>query len=360
MKVGILTWYDVLNYGSIFQAYALQEVINGFGGSAEILKHDRVMPDYYGNRLKEKSFKGVLSWLRNQTPNRRKYRTEAHAKYDFFVAFRNEYLNITNHYSDTDVERVIIGSDQIFDINAMYFPFQFGTGISCDSISTYAPCFGETTLQHLKNHAYCNEICQNIKKLKVINARDKNTQNILSKVRQENVPIVLDPTLLYTFEKEKRQWNRRLVAEKYCIIYTWGGFSTSVDFAKQCQKFADKNSLKLVSVGEPRPWCDFQYSAASPIEFFELFMYADMVLTNMFHGTCFSILMERPFYSFVMSHNMNKLGGLLEFLHLDSQIVYDVDKLSMKIPNINYAEVKEFIYSIRTKSENSLKRALWE
>jgi hypothetical protein len=358
VKVGILTWYDVLNYGSVFQAYALQEKINELGASAQILRHDRVMPDYYGNKLESKNLKGYLKWLRNQTPNRRKNRAETHKKHDSFVAFRNEYLNVTMHYSETDVDRAIIGSDQIFDINGMYFPVQFGTGIPCESISTYAPSFGETTLEKLRENTRCSEICHRIKELKTVNARDKNTQDILSEIRNEEIPIVLDPTLLYSFEKEKRNWNKRLISEKYCIIYTWGGSTTSAEFAEQCRRFAEENNLKLVSIGEPRSWCDIQYSSASPIEFFELFMHADMVLTNMFHGTCFSILMGRPFYSFVMPHNMNKLGDLLNFLHLDSQTVLDINKLSMKIPNINYVEVNEFISSEREKSENSLRMAL--
>ena len=163
MKAGILTWYDVLNYGSVFQAYALQEAIKENGVNVEILLHDRKMPDYYGNKLSDKSPMGVLHWLRNQTPSRAKYRKETKSKFESFVDFRNKFLNTQNHYSSIDADVVVIGSDQIFDINGMYYPFQFGGNVSCENINTYAPCFGETTYEKLITSPYYEEISENIK-----------------------------------------------------------------------------------------------------------------------------------------------------------------------------------------------------
>lgn len=336
MKTAILTWHDVLNYGSAFQAYALQEIIKEQGEEAEVLIHDRKLPEYFSNKLKDRTPIGLLRWLRNQTPARRSFRNATKKKYNSFVAFRNQYLNCKTHFSKTDADRVVIGSDQIFDINGLYYPWQFGKGIPCGNINTYAPSFGETTLQTLEKSPHYQEICESIRSLNVVNARDENTRQILSDILQKEIDIVLDPTLLYSFEKEKQVWNQRLIQEKYCLIYTWGGTTSTGDFADKCREFADANGLKLVSVGEIRPWCDIQWASASPIEFFELFMHADMVLTNMFHGTCFSILMGRPFYSFVMPHNRNKLAGLLNFLGLESQIVENISDLKLAIPDLNY------------------------
>lgn len=357
MKVGILTWYDVLNYGSFFQAYALQETLKEMEYEVEILRHDRVLPDYYGNRLTQRDLVGILKWLRNQSPNRSRNRRHTKVKCDTFNSAREKYLSVGAHFSKTDADCVLIGSDQIFDINGMYYPFQFGGGVSCSHIGTYAPSFGETTLECLRQSEHYGEIVESIRRLSAVNARDRNTQQILAEIRGEKPEIVLDPTLLYSFKKEKETWNKRLVSEKYCLIYTWGGFTTSEVFSKQCIQFARNNGLKLVSVGEIRPWCDIQYAAASPVEFFELFMHADMVLTNMFHGTCFSIIMEKPFYSFVMSHNENKLGGLLRELGLESQIVRAPDITNRELPIIDYCELKATLDILRN---NSIKDLLLE
>ncbi len=358
MKTGILTWYDVLNYGSAFQAYALQKTVEDLGGTGEILIHDRILPDYYENRLKSKDIMGVLKWIRNQSPNRRKYRSTTKAKSKKFKEFYNDYLNIGAKYCETDSDFVLLGSDQIFDVKDMFYPFQFGGDVSCDSISTYAPCFGETTYEKLCNHPNFEQIkslCQN---LKVVNARNENTKFILEKLTGRNVDLVLDPTLLYTFNNEKAMWNKRLIKENYCIIYTILGNSTTKEFAEACCEFARKNNLKLVSVGEPRLWCDIQYSSASPIEFFELFMHADMVLTNTFHGTCFSIIMNKPFYAFSSERTENKLGGMLKQLDLRAQWLEEISELPMTIPNIDYHSLEKTLKINREISINSLKNAL--
>lgn len=355
MKVGILTWYDVLNYGSFFQAYALQETLKEMGCQPELLRHDRIMPDYFGNRL---SLTNIHQWFRNQSPNRVKNRRLAKEKYEKFTEARQEYLDIGAHYSETDADLVLIGSDQIFDINGLYYPFQFGKGISCGNIGTYAPSFGETTLERLQRSEHYEEIKKSVCNLSVVNARDANTQHILSVLGRETAPLVVDPVLLYSFKKEKEKWNNRLISEKYCIVYTWGGYTTSESFAKQCVRFAKENNLCLVSLGEIRRWCDIQYAAASPIEFFELFRYADMVLTNMFHGTCFSILMEKPFYSFVMPHNENKLGGLLKFFALDSCLVSAPDALKMEPPLLDDQQVRNDLQQKRHTSMDILRGIL--
>lgn len=358
MKIGILTWYEVVNYGSFFQTYALQEYIKSLGHTVEVLRNDRIIQDPYKVNSAYAGGKRWFSWLRNQTPNRRNNRKYARKKTDVFMAFQKQYLNCGAHFSETDADRVLIGSDQIFDVKEFYYPFQFGAGISCDRISTYAPSFGETTLEQLKTNGNYSEIAQSIQKLGVVNGRDQNTLNILEYIRHQPVDAVLDPTLLYHFEKEKCLWSRCLIDEKYCVVYTWGGYSTSEAFSQKCRQFASENHLKLVSVGEIRKWCDIQYAAASPIDYFQLFMHADMVLTNMFHGTCFSIIMEKPFYSFIMPHNKNKLAGLLSYLNLESQAIHSIDKMPLSIPSINYQGLERVLSQYRARSHKSLLEAL--
>ena len=351
MKIGILTWWDVLNYGSAFQAYALQQSIEQLGAETEILIHDRPMPDYGGNHLLERSMKGLIAWMRNQSPRRRWNRRLTREKLEKFRAFHRQYLRIGDHYSTTRADRVIIGSDQILDIDYFYYPFQFGKGVPSPFIGTYAPCFGETTWESLQKNQAFDEICSSIHTWQSVNARDRNTQDILQKILNRDIPLTLDPVLLYPFEQEKRMWNQRMVDEPYAVVYTWGGFTTGSGFAAQCRDFARRNHLKLVSVGEVRPWCDIQYAAASPVEFFELFLHADMVLTNMFHGTCFSIALDRPFYSFVMPHNQNKLGGLLSFLELESQIKCAPEEIAEAyIPTMDWEKIHHTLEDKRERS----------
>ena len=39
MRIGLVTWYEVANYGSALQAYALQRLISDAGYESTILRH---------------------------------------------------------------------------------------------------------------------------------------------------------------------------------------------------------------------------------------------------------------------------------------------------------------------------------
>ena len=40
MKVGIITMHKVMNYGSILQAYATQEIVRNLGYDCELIDYD--------------------------------------------------------------------------------------------------------------------------------------------------------------------------------------------------------------------------------------------------------------------------------------------------------------------------------
>jgi hypothetical protein len=156
---------------------------------------------------------------------------------------------------------------------------------------------------------------------------------------------------MYGFEEERKVWNDRLVSKPYMVIYTWGGTTVTTEFAKRAKAAAKLNGLKTISVGERRPWCDIDYASASPVEFFKLFLHADMVLTNMFHGTCFSILFNRPFFSISMPHNKNKLEDVLFRFGLESQLVTDISQISsLSVPRIDFDSVNKRVSEARMHS----------
>ena len=57
-----------------------------------------------------------------------------------------------------------------------------------------------------------------------------------------------------------------------------------------------------------------------------------------------------------MPHNENKLGGLLNFLGLQTQIAGNIDDLILEIPKINYSEIN--ISQKRAESKNELLKCL--
>lgn len=353
MKIGIITYYDVVNYGALLLAYSMKQTLNQMGHEVIFLRFNREIRSLTTGR-------SLYQRLRGMSPNAIKARRAENKKAKKFDVFKKEYLIIGDYYDvPQDLDLIIVGSDQIFDCKHEFHDFQYAINAACERIISYAPSFGEFRIADLGGFEKRSQLQAALKRFSAHSARDKNTEQLLEKLTDEKPVKVLDPTLLYGFKKEKKNWKERLIQDRYLIVYAWGGTTNTEEFKESVTAFARKNGLKTVSIGDRRPWCDIDYSAASPIEFFELYQHCDMVITNMFHGTCFSIINEKPFYSVVMPHNQNKLRDLLETMHLDRQIVTDIMNLKdLSIPVIDYDSINAFLSEQQVNSYQYLLAAI--
>lgn len=352
MNLGIVTYYDVTNYGAVLLAYAMQKYFENIGMKAEFLRYQRIKA--------EPTQLSILDRLRLMLPNARKAAAAEKNKRSAFADFRSQYLYVGQEYHYAkDLDALVIGSDQIFDCSHEFNDYQYGINAPCEKIVAYAPSFGEVGLTSLCDLPRMQEIQKALSTFYALSARDTNTRDIITELTKKEPTLVLDPVLLYGFKDEMKKWTERLVKEEYLVVYSWGGLTTTDEFKKAVCAFAKRNRLKTVSVGDRRPWCDVDYAAATPIEFFELIMHCSMVITNMFHGTCFSLLHNKPFYSIVMPHNENKLMGLLRDFSLEDQALYEVNSLyQMDIPKIDYQVTNQRINEKRSISMSYINRAL--
>jgi len=100
---------------------------------------------------------------------------------------------------------------------------------------------------------------------------------------------------------------------------------------------------------------------AGPIEFLSLISGASIIFTDSFHGTVFSILFRKPFYSFVDTdvsrRAMNsRIHSLTKMLGLDHRI-YEAGKICNDMA-IDYKAVDSIVQIERKKSIDFLKRSL--
>lgn len=354
MRVGIVTWYGVTNYGSALQAYALQRLIEQEGHESVILRHSVHEP-----QPSVAIRPGVLRRLRQLTPGRVAADRGERAKAAAIASFRAENLTISERYlEETPVDLALIGSDQIFDIRR-FRAFQFGVDVNAPRAATYAPSFGETTLADLERSEHLEEVQRALQDLTFLSARDENSREILEAMTGAVVNAVLDPTLLYDFADEADSWVFEPPHRRYALVYSWGGGTTTQGFADAVRQFARGHGLTTVSVGDTRSWCDMNFAAVSPEGFVGLVSNAAVVITNMFHGSCFAIRAGVPLLPIVMPHNANKLGDLLRRFGLDSHQVMDIESIgTTSIPEIDYEETRRLLDIARAASLAHLKAAL--
>ena len=349
MKIGIITYYDVPNYGSALLSYSMDKILKQMGHEAVFLKYKR-------HREADHPKHSIVRKIRGFTFNALRAAVYESAKVKRIASFRNQCLSVGDYYDvPQDLDMIIVGSDQIFDCKHEFSSYQFAVNAACSKVVSYAPSFGEFKFGDLSAFDHTDKLKEALCRFAAHSARDSNTAEILTFLTGKQVETVLDPVLLYGFEEEKTRWNQKRICEPYLLVYTWGGYTVTSVFRQQVCDFAKRNALKTVSVGDFRPWCDYNYASADPVTFFELFQHCRMVITNMFHGTCFSILARKPFYTMLMNHNRNKAGYLLKSLNLLSQGLERPEKLEGKgIPRIDYSGVYALLEQKRQESRRYL------
>lgn len=111
-KIGILTFHKSINYGSLLQTCALCNVLNDY--ETFVVDYEpEAYRSMYALFSKQRSIKSNINRLLNCVAIKRQI--------NYFVRFRNSYLNLTRKYKTQNLKQdsfesfntVITGSDQI-------------------------------------------------------------------------------------------------------------------------------------------------------------------------------------------------------------------------------------------------------
>lgn len=357
-KAGIITHYDVHNHGAVLQLYALREILGELGYDAKALRYKKNY-DFMEQGIEKKyviSVKSIPFYLKYLVKNglfRTLYNIK---KRKILRKFRDENFLIGEFYSkSSDLELVVIGSDEIFSIESGLNPCFFGMGINADKIISYAASFGPTTIKEITDHNARNFIKAGIETIDTILVRDENSKSIVESLGNKSARIVCDPVFLYDF---KSKLNREITdfkkkaKKKYCLIYSYDYNMNDAETVNAIKKYAKDNGLRIYSVGYYHKWVDKNINV-KPLDLFLWFSAADTVFTDTFHGTVISVSMNVNFFSKV-TLNANKLGFLLKQYGLESRKVesfreildsnkhdIDIDKENKIIADIRRDSLKE-------------------
>ena len=136
--------------------------------------------------------------------------------------------------------------------------------------------------------------------------------------------------------------------EHYVLRYCW---ARNTWFDEQHEIAGGR---KIIDVLDPS---QEYYRNVGPREFIWLIDHADLVFSESFHGTAFSVNFGKNFLSFMKTRNDNgRIGTLLSATGLESHIY----KAGMKsVPDdIDHADVNAKLESMREKSVEYLRKCL--
>lgn len=357
MKINTITCHDVYNVGASLQAYALAAYLGQQGHDVSIINYK---PDY----LRHYELTGVRNpkfdrpILREiyqilKFPGRLKAQFDPRKK--AFDAFTRQYLPVTEQpYKNNEelkrnppeAEVYIAGSDQIWN------PI-FRNGKDPAFFLDFVP-EGRKKLSYAASFAVDSLSEEDRKRMQqwlhsfhAISVREKSGAALIEQMGLK-AHQVCDPVFLLKEERwmEFMQKNDR---SPYLFVYDFDSNPELMEIAKH---FAAEKKLNIVSAF-PAEGADEVAVDMGPIAFLNLVCHADVVLSNSFHATAFSILFEKEFYVMNRRENINtRMRDLLQDLGLEKRFFALPEA---ETERIDWSTVKEKLAEIRKASESFLR-----
>ena len=349
MRVAILTFSNTINYGALLQAYALQEVLCSHGFEAEILQ--------YTNTEIEKKEKNQGISLR-KIIKKIVMRGAIDQKVKAFQTFENNYITKGKTLSDDNkaiindyYDYFITGSDQVWNMKITHNDWTYFLNFVRDNYKkiSYAPSFGNETFPE----QYYTKAGDILRSYKAISVREESGSNLISRIIGEKAEVVLDPTLLL----DKEYWNDKMKfkppIDHYILVYFPHDKEKVYAFLKELQK---KTKLPVVYISiSPKIWIGVKtIYGASPDEFLGWINNADYVVTGSFHGTAFSLNLEKQFF-YEPSGVGSRIDNLVTITGTKMRSIDNNDVLNTEI---DYKEVTPVIQLERDRSIRWLLEAL--
>lgn len=367
-KVGILSMQRIKNYGSFLQAYALKTLVEDLGHEVQFVDYHIEKPVIeVGKNTTNSSFRKIIQTLEGDAPFVQKIQYMIHKK-----DFGKKYYKLLGLTEDPNynpkLDTLIIGSDEVFNCiqsntNVGFSMELFGKDNNAKNLISYAASFGNTTIGKLKKYSKFDEIKKLIEKFDNISVRDTNSGKIINEMTEKNIYYNLDPVLIYDYVNDCNKIPELKIGDKFMIVYAYSN-RISKEESKYIKEFAKKNKLKIYAIGGAQNCAD-KFIDCSPFEVLAYFKKAEIIVTDTFHGSIFSIINKRKFATLVRKSignnygNEEKLTDLLCRLKLEDRIIYNISNLE-KIGNkdINYSDTDKILKEERVKAKNYLKKSI--
>lgn len=363
--IKIITCHKVYNAGASLQAYALQSYIEKKGYDVKIIDYQ---PDYLrhvklafvANPKYDKLF---LKWIYIilKMPEWIKFRLGKKRRYDMFS---QRFLKCTEHIYYTFIELkenppladvYIAGSDQIWNPlfkngrdPAFYLEFVPDTAVR----ASYAASIAMDNIPD----KYKKMMKARLEKFQYISVREKTGVRLLSNLSVGQVYNVLDPVFFIEQNKWAEMAEKINTREPYVLIYT---FEKKDGMIQEVRKLYKDRGWKIYSVLKVKG-ADKTFENSGPLTFLGLIKNAQIVISNSFHATAFSIIFHKEFITYGRKENINtRMSDLLGICGLENRMISKMDDIKqVASEKIDYKKVSGIIETEKTKSNNFLEKVL--
>ena len=386
-KVAIVSCYFQPNYGSMIQALGTQMALDKLGYENETI-------DISGFRkeIKKKKIKyflkaslttGILFTKLGRVKNvikkkidKGEYTNNLSLRNKKFREFEKKNFRLSDRYASIDdlsraasskYSDVLVGSDQLWlpgNIAADYYTLSW-VPASINTVA-YATSFGQSTLpkdSSIKAKSFLSRINH-------IGVREESGKTLVKQLTGREVPVVCDPTLLFTGEEWLSiQKPEPLIKENYIFCYFLGSNPEHRAFANRLKEVTGFKIVILPHIDEyvkaDEEIGDELLYDIDPGDFLNLIRNASYVCTDSFHCTAFSIQYEREFFTFRRFSNKDKqstnsrLDTLFETLGIENRLFRGKENCKNLLQSkIDYKRIHMKMDIIRNNSYLYLKSSI--
>ncbi len=341
MKIGILTQPLYCNYGGLLQCYALQKTLQRMGYDAVVLQREwnrqytfKGACAYYAKLFVKKLLGRKESWHYYVAQEKRDYIARETNKFtNCYINPRSERCYTTEQLRQ-EVERlkldaIIVGSDQVW--RPYYSPCQpnyFLDFLPLDSKVkriSYAASFGGDDWNEWGEEL--TKQCSNLlQKFGAVSVREKSGIRLCKEHFGVDAVQVLDPTMLLNKEDYLRVIEKPLKGRGTLFNYVLDRSDVKRYIIRTIAERTNKiafDSMPELDDCVYNLYGDIDKAVYPPVEnWLSAFVEAEMVVTDSFHGTVFSIINNKPFW--VVGNEgrgMARFETLLSLFGLENRLI---------------------------------------
>lgn len=380
-KIGIITIHKSPNYGACLQSYALWEYIHKMGCDVEII--DLLRPTHKEYKA-SRNFKecrppkrSILAKIKSRIRTLLKKNNKAplselsKKKFDQFnskICLSRTYISIDDLYKNPPIyDLYITGSDQVWNPTQSYCiePYFLSFAPKDKMKISYASSIGITELQENEARMFKDRLAS----YSAISVREHTAKVLLEQITGQSIEQVADPTFLLPHDT----WQHLSKSSEYTFIdyiflftlsYNADLFEYTATLSRQSKKqfiylCGNINSVPV----QVRQRCTF-LSDAGPCDFLYLIEKATLVITESFHCTVFSIIMEtNNFYTFIPQGNNrgSRITDLLSRFSLQTHLLTTPLKQSyeqLMENEINHESINAVYREMQCESQTFLNKYL--
>lgn len=351
MKIAIINFHYTYNYGAVLQCTALKQTLENLGHEVEIINYRPFYQMQYYKRYPN-PFRAAIVAMKKMKKDSAATRLIFSAKWFIrtILNYRNandrkELKNLFEPYLKRNFKQTqlyntygelvkdppkgfdayICGSDQLWNpdvtwgIDPAYY-LNFGEDVRRIAYAV-SPC-------GLDCKKYSYEISKAGNRLDSISLREEEKRKELLEIfKGKDILVCPDPTLLLRSEDYSR-YEEPIPEKEYIAFYGFDDRNNNETLMNKAIQLSKLTNLPIIDFSLDEfhwKYDKVEKVMVTPGEFLSYIKNGKYVVTNSFHGTVFSIVYNKEFYTLPKSGTSSRMVELLNRLGIERRIL-DNDK----------------------------------